>query len=234
MESTCLIVKEYFIEELDLKYFIGVIRIYIDIKQILEHNAIFKEEEALKYLLNLIKRIQDDVPGSVIQLIKEKYVLNLDHIYIANYYVQKAFAQKTNISKKKNIELLLYLSTHRQISKGFESFGIDYSDLERGELLICIISLINNLEKISMKILKEFNAVEIELGINAMTIEKIKRIKKFYKFSESQIKSVQNSYGIQKNDLQASIENLDDLSSFLFDLICEKMALLNLEKISQG
>ena len=46
MESTCLIVKEYFIEELDLKYFIGVIRIYIDIKQILERNSIFKEEKA--------------------------------------------------------------------------------------------------------------------------------------------------------------------------------------------
>ncbi|HEC40180.1 MAG TPA: hypothetical protein ENI29_18220 [bacterium] len=67
-----------------------------------------------------------------------------------------------------------------------------------------------------------------------MTIEKIKRIKKFYKFSESQIKSVQNSYGIQKNNLQALVENLDDSSSFLFDLICEKMALLNLEKKSQG
>ncbi|KKN53513.1 hypothetical protein LCGC14_0601520 [marine sediment metagenome] len=234
MEFTCLIVKEYFIEELDLNYFIGVNRVHIDIKQVSDHNAIFKEEEALKFLLNLIKGIQDDASGSVIQLIKEKYVLNLDHIYLANYYVQKAFAQKTNISKKKNIELLLYLSTHRQISKGFESFGIDYSDLERGELLICIISPINNLEKISMKILKEFNAVEIELGINKMTIEKIKRIKKFYKFSESQIKSVQNSYGIQKNNLQALVENLDDLSSFLFDLICEKMALLNLEKKSQG
>ena len=234
MESTSLIVKDYFIEELDLTYFIGVIRINIDIKQVFDSNAIFKEEEALKYIINLIKGIQDGASGLVIQLIKEKYVLNLDHIYIASYYVQKVFAQKTNISKTKNVELLLYLSTYRQISKGFESFGIDYSDLEKGKLLICIISPINNLNKINMKILKEFNAKEIELGINVMTIEKINRIKKFYKFSESQINCVQNSYGIKKNNLQLSLEDLDDFSSFLFDLICEKMVLLNLEKISVG
>jgi hypothetical protein len=74
------------------------------------------------------------------------------------------------------------------------------------------------------------SAHELELEINNLSTEKLKRIIEFYDFSEKQIISVLNSYGIKKKS-QNEIENdVNSLSLAIFDLICEKMALLNLEK----
>ena len=64
-----------------------------------------------------------------------------------------------------------------------------------------------------------------------MTREKIKKIVENYDILDSQIEPVLNSYlnkKRSKNDLDNEVEFL---SSAVFDLICEKMALLNLEKI---
>lgn len=144
--------------------------------------------------------------------------------------MQKAFFHKTHISNKKNIELLLYLSTYRQISKGIESFGIDYYDLKEGNIIFCIVSPMDNLDKIFKDILQKLVANEIELTINRLTIEKINSIIDNYEISESQIKSVLRSYGTEKNNIKDFKDNLESLSLALSDLICEKMALLNLEK----
>ena len=125
-----MIVRNFYIEAMELRYFIGINQIKFDLNQFLKANSIDDEEEALNYVFNIIEELQEKNKESTIQFISDKYVLNQDHIFIACYYMQKAFFHKTHISNKKNIELLLYLSTSRQISKGFESFGIDYYDLK--------------------------------------------------------------------------------------------------------
>jgi hypothetical protein len=67
-----------------------------------------------------------------------------------------------------------------------------------------------------------------------LTLEKITEIIKIYEFSDLQIKSVLNSYGIENVYLEKPKNNLYNISLAVFDLICEKMALLNLEKIRLG
>lgn len=225
-----MIVRDFYIEAIDLRYFVGINQIKFDLIQFLKDNSIDDEEEALNYIFNIIKEFQDKYEKSTIQLISDKYVLNQDHIYNACYYMQKAFFHKTHISNKKNIELLLYLSTYRQISKGIESFGIDYYDLKEGNIIFCIVSPMDNLDKIFKDILQKLVANEIELTINRLTIEKINSIIDNYEISESQIKSVLRSYGTEKNNIKDFKDNLESLSLALSDLICEKMALLNLEK----
>lgn len=226
-----MIVRNFYIEAMELRYFIGINQIKFDLNQFLKANSIGDEEEALNYVFNIIEELQEKNKESTIQFISDKYVLNQDHIFIACYYMQKAFFHKTHISNKKNIELLLYLSTSRQISKGFESFGIDYYDLKEGNVIICIVSPIDNLNKINKEILQILDANEIELTINSLTIEKINTIINNYEISDLQIKSVLNSYGNKKNNITNFKNNLESLSLVISDLICEKMALLNLEKI---
>ncbi len=231
MEFTVVIVKDFNIEHIGLKYYVGISQIRIELNQFLKSYNLPNEEEALNYLFKIIEDVQNKNKELIIQVFKDKYVLNQDHIFIACYYLQKAIFHETLISKKKNIELLLYLSTYRQIGKGIKSFGVDTSDLKKGTFLICIISPINNLTKINNDILEILNATELDISINDLTDEKIKEILKFYEMSKPQIKSVLNSYGIKNINIENPNNNLNDISVAIFDLICEKMALLSLEKI---
>ena len=234
MEFTCVIVKDFNIKQMDLNYYVGINQIKIELDQFLEAYNIPNVGEALNYLFKIIEELQNKHKELIIQVIRENYVLNQDHIFVACYYLQKALFHDTLISNKKNIELLLYLSTHRQIGKGIKSFGVDARDLKKGTFIICIISPMNNLNLINNEILEVLKATEIGISINDLTSEKIKLIIKFYEFSELQIKSVLNSYGIKNVNLEKPKNNLLDISLAVFDLICEKMALLNLEKIRLG
>jgi len=129
-----VIVKEFYIEDMELKYFVGISQIEIDLNQFLVSNKISNEEEVLNHLFNMIEELQNKNNESTIQIIKDDYVLNQDHIFVACYFLQKALFHDTLISNKKGIELLLYLSTHRQISKGIKLFGLDSNDLNKENL----------------------------------------------------------------------------------------------------
>ena len=232
MGFTCVIVKEFYIKELELKYFVGISQIKIELNQFLELNKLDNEEEALNHLFKMIQALQNKNSESTIQIIKDDYVLNQDHIFVACYYQQKALFHDTLISNKKSIELLLYLSTHRQIGKGIKLFGLNSDDLKKGKFITCFISPIDNLKSILNDILELLRAHEIGITINDLTLDKITEIIKIYELSELQIKSVLNSYGIKNINLIKPKNNLHNISIAVFDLICEKMALLNLEKIN--
>jgi tRNA threonylcarbamoyladenosine modification (KEOPS) complex Cgi121 subunit len=225
-----MIVRNFYIDTMELRYFIGINQIKFDLNQFLKANDIDGEEEALNYIFNIIEEFQNKYEESTIQFISDKYILNQDHIFIACYYMQKAFFHKTHISNKKNIELLLYLSSNRQISKGIESFGIDFYDLKKGNIIICIVSPKDNLNKINEELLQILDANEMDLTINNLTIEKVNTITDKFDISNSQIKSVLKSYGNKKSNVVEFKNDLESLSNAIFDLICEKMALLNIEK----
>ncbi len=226
-----MIIKKFNIKEISLEYFVGISQIKFNFSQFLQLFTIDNEEEALKHLFQLTQELQNRNKGSMIQFIKDKYLLNENHLFTACYYMQKAFYYNTNISNKKNIEFLLYLSANRQISKGIETFGINFKDLRKGNLLFCIISQSNTISKINSEILSILKVNEIERAINSLSNEKITVIKEYYGISDNQIFSILNSYGVKLVDNQISNIDLDSISLALYDLICEKMALLNLEKI---
>lgn len=205
----------------------GINQIKIDFNKFLDISESSNEVNTLDRFFEIIGEIQNKNENSVIQFIKEKYILNQDHIFTACYYLQKAFLQKNNISNKKNIELLLYLASNRQINKSIEAIGIDYSDLVKNNLVFCIISHVDNLNKINNEVLRILNAEEIELSINDQSHPKFNSIKEFFNISENQLLPILRSYGI---DTKSSQYSLNSMFSALYDLICEKMALLSLEK----
>jgi len=223
-----LIIKEFTIEVLNLHFFAGINQIKISLDQIIDLNEIQNNEQTLNQFFKIIEEIQNKNKHSVIQFIKDNYILNDDHIFMACYNLQKAFQQKINISSKKKIELLLYLAANRQISKSIEAFGIDSSDLNKANCIYCIISPINNLNKINDEIIQSLNGIDTELTINNQSLTKFNAIKDFFKISEDQINSVLKSYGI---GITKTEFNLNSKFLALNDLIYEKMAILSLENI---
>lgn len=222
-----MIVKEFNIQDLNLHYYVGIYQIKINLDRFIATDKIDNKEKILNQFFNIIKEIQDKYENSVVQFIKDKYILNQDHIFTACYYLEKAFLQNKNISNKKNIELLLYLAANRQINKSIKGFGIDYSDLNKDKLTYCIISPQNNLNNIYVNLSSVLLAEEEELTINDQTNTKINLIQEYFEISDNQLNSVLKSYGIITYNSDLS---LSSVVSALYDLICEKMALLYVEK----
>ncbi|MFW9968699.1 MAG: KEOPS complex subunit Cgi121 [Candidatus Odinarchaeota archaeon] len=221
-----MIVKDFKIKDLNLKYFVGINQIKINLNSIIGFNRKDNEEEVLNQLFERIKEIQDKYQNSVVQFFKDKFILNEDHIFTACYYLQKAFIKNKNISNKKNIELFIYLAANRQINKSIEGFGIDISDLRKNKLNYCIISPQNILNDIYLNISSAFSAEEEVLTLNNQSTNKIKLIKTYFEITDNQINCILKSYGINPNN---SDLNLKYVVSALYDLICEKMALLYAE-----
>jgi hypothetical protein len=94
-----------------------------------------------------------------------------------------------------------------------------------------IVSNENNLNKINDEILQNLKANEIEITLNNKNAEKFNQIKSYFEISNNQINAVLNSYGVKNFSNKLIANNLDNLFLALNDLICEKMAILSLEKI---
>ncbi len=222
-----MIVKEFYIEDLSLNYFVGIEQVKIDLEKFLHHYNINNEEKAIVQFFNIIDGIQDKNENLMIQFIKDKYILSQDHIFIASYFLQKAFKQKINISNKKNIEFLLYLAVNRQINKSIQAFGIEFFDLKNSLLTLCIVSPFDIINSVWNDLYPAVFAQEQKLTIDHKSLTKYHLIKDFYGILDNQVDSVLRSYGNDKKKIEF---NLTLKFSALFDLICEKMALLSVEK----
>ena len=217
-----MIINNFKIKEINLSYAIGINRIKIN-----------SQRFNVDHLFEIIEIIHNKYKDSIFQFFDDKYVLNAEHIYNACYFVMKAFLHRKNISNKRELELLLYIATKRQIKSSIEDFGIDNEKIRDNFLNICIVSSEENLNLINDEVKKALNASEEEeITLNHITIEKYEIIKTYFEITDNQIITVLNSYGIKKNEDSITNEKLDYLSMALNDLISEKMALLSLEKVS--
>lgn len=226
-----MIIKEFKITDLNLNYFIGINQISIEIARLLDEQKTENLVQLLDFIFDVIEKVQNTFKESTIQFFSQEYVLDQNHIFNASYFMEKAFLNNLNISNKKNIEFLLYLATNRQIKIGIEAFGIKNEDLEEGELLYCIISPENNVEKINKEIIRLLQAKEVDLNLNHRSLDKFNKIKTFFELTDHQLITVLKSYGITGENKDPLSYKLEDLYVASNDLICEKMALLSLEKI---
>jgi len=204
----------------------GVSNYYVGINQI----EIDPKEVQIKELVELIGVIQSQHEDTVLQFFNDRYILNPEHILHACYFVQKAFYTKYNISNKKNLELLLYLAAKRQIKLSLECFGVNDNNLHDKRISFCIISLKDNIQQINIEVNNYLHSKDIRLNLGNVSIEKFKIVNKYFEFSENQILTVLKAYGYKNDVLEINSLSLESLYGALNDLICEKMALLSLEK----
>ena len=204
----------------------GVSNYYVGINQI----EIDPKEVQINELVELIEVIQSHHEDTVLQFFNDRYILNPEHILHACYFAQKAFYTKNNISNKKNLELLLYLAAKRQIKLSLECFGVINYNFRNRRISFCIISSEDNFKQVNIEINRHLHSKDISLNFEDLSIDKFNRIKKYFEFSDNQILTVLRSYGYKNDILDINSLKLESLYEVLNDLICEKMALLSLEK----
>ena len=203
---------------------------FIFIRTIKLNSSHFSLEEFLK----LTDQIQDNHPESVIQFFNDRFVLNQEHIYNACYFMLKAFDLNRNISLNKNLELLLYLACSRQIKYSLKFFGLNDEILKKGELNYCVISKSRDIDDIHKSMNSLLNHISIDSNIFMKSLNKFNNVKNFFEISESQLIVILNSYDLSIDLCEITNENLKILYTALSELICEKMALLSLEKVKSS
>ncbi|MFW9783242.1 MAG: KEOPS complex subunit Cgi121 [Candidatus Heimdallarchaeota archaeon] len=213
-----MIIKKFSIEE--KAFFIGIEQFKIKSKNL------FYEQ-----FFNTFENIQKKYKSIVIQVFNDEYVLNSDHILNACYYVEKAFLNNYNISNKKNIELFLYLAANRQIKIALEDFGLNKEAFNKGLINLCSISSESSFQSI-YEFETTFKINNSEYYLDNYSQQKYKEIKLYHNFSDNQIETVLASYNIKINLNNINDSDLPNLYLALNDLICEKMALIYLEKFS--
>ncbi|MFX0017388.1 MAG: KEOPS complex subunit Cgi121 [Promethearchaeota archaeon] len=213
-----MIIKKFEIIERDLTYYVGINQLKIDPKLF-----------TLTRFFKIIEEKKND--DFIIQIFNSKHVLNSEHVFNACYFLQKAFLSDNNISNKKNIEFLLYLATNRQIKIAIQDFGINEEQFNTGMINLCIISSKDKLDLINWELEKSLKANQLNLTLDNYSLKKYEIVKRYFNISDNQINSILNSYNTKLN-AKVRDKDLPVLYLALNDLICEKMTLLSLERVT--
>jgi tRNA threonylcarbamoyladenosine modification (KEOPS) complex Cgi121 subunit len=231
LEFTSMKIKKFMIDEYGLNYSVGINQINIDINAIMKKYGLKQEEDVIDTIFSLIENLENKYNRTMVQFFSDKYIVSEDHVYNACYFVQKAFKANMNISNKKHIEFLLYLSANRQIKIGIENFGIKFNEIKKGRLNYCIISSEKNIIQIDQEIINQLLANIVNFNLNEGNADKCQDIKILFGFSDKQISVILKSYSLQNSNNSLLWNNLAYIKIALNDLICEQMALLTLEKV---
>ena len=123
---------------------------------------------------------------SLIQFFKAKLIAGYDHLYFAILNALKTFDNGMNISKKLEIEVLLFLSGQHQIKKAIQLLGIEPSSHE--VVLLIIADNKDDANKTLDKINDIIQAKHDDDVIN-LSKEKIKDVMIAYKLGKLEIGS---------------------------------------------
>ena len=154
----------------------------------------------------LLARVQKVAENARIQLFDARKVAGFDHLLVAALNALSAFDIGINISKKIEVEALLYASSQRQIQKAIEMLGISPETREVAAVVVCndertIGNAISRLEELLGKRCD---------GVLAVTEEKGEALRKLFKISDAELEAKR---GLQKERA-------------ITELIVERVALL--------
>lgn len=201
--------------------------------EILDHNVIVSTTEISSSLTKdsinnlvgeLLSQEKKFKPKSAILFIDAQAVAGINHLKACILNSLKGFTQKNNISNSINVEILLYLSGYRQISKAIERCGLS----KKTHVIICVQITKKELLENSSENIFNFKQILTDSNVN---------VKKFEQDIDSL--AIVNPKTIMKN-LEITEENIDAIISDKKDktsreqalefLAIEKSALLNLIK----
>ena len=207
--------------ETGLKFYISIAEVSINIENVSSNK-----------LLGLSNYIDINYNNALLQLLNAKYILNSEHIYSACYFTYNAFLSHNNISKSKQIELLLFLSVNRQIKIAIRDFGLSDDIKTNINVILCLSSFKNNLDTIYTDLQDRIKFQELSFELDNYSIERFNRIKKYFDISDNQINVLLKSANLHINNNNKNEIPLEYLYSALTDIIREKMVLLSVEKTS--
>ena len=213
--------KSIYNMETGLKFYTGITEVSINIEKVSSNK-----------LLSLSNYIDANYHNALLQFLSTKYILNSEHIYSACYFTYNAFLSHNNISKSKEIELLLFLSVNRQIKIAIRDFGLPDDIKSDINVILCLSSFQNNIDIIYTDLKDRIKFQELSFKLDDYSIERFNRIKNYFDISDNQIKVLLKSANLKINNNKINEVPLDYLYSALTDIIREKMVLLSVEKTS--
>ncbi len=147
-----------------------------------------------------------------LQLLKAGLVAGPEHLTFAAKNAIHSYKGKNAKSRSLAMELLLYISCQRQISKAIKFLGVDPSD--RQVLLVALSeskAALQKLEEESKTLLGESDDNLVEIG------------------SKRKLVDIQHAYGVTRREMEATRFEGETDSQVLKRLIVERSALLDIE-----
>jgi KEOPS complex subunit Cgi121 len=136
----------------------------------------------IQVLFNFRRKIKK----CLVQFFRAELIAGYDHLYFAILNALKTFENKTNISKKLEVEILLFLSGQHQIKKAIHLLGIGPNS---HQIVLLIISNNKDDAKKTLDKINEIIQAEHDDDVINLSQEKIKDIMMAYKLSNHEIGS---------------------------------------------
>lgn len=144
-----------------------------------------------------------------IQFFDAKNVAGSQHLYFAALNALNAFEKGRNISNNLTVEVLLYASAQRQITKAVEMLGLKQDSSQVAALIVAEDS---QKKDNYLRIVSETVKGEQDNSVLELTTEKMKNIKKLFQISDIEFEAKLEKPGLEEEALT--------------DLVIERMALL--------
>ncbi len=125
-----------------------------------------------------------------IQFFDAELIATQEHLYFAVLNALQAFNNKTNLAKSPAMETLLYASGERQIQKAIERCGINP---QTKNMAVTIIGEDPKQIQTAVDALTKGVGSEPDLSVLEMTKTKEIKIKKVFKISNEELKTVENN-----------------------------------------
>ncbi len=147
-----------------------------------------------------------------VQFFDAEFVATWQHLYFAVLNALKAFNNRENISRSLGMEIMLYASAQRQISRALEMMGV-----KNGTKNIGIVVVGDNSEDV------ESALIMISEQIDGKQDDRVLELR------EDKKSALKSAFQISEVEVNAVAEK-DDLEKALIDLVIERVALLATER----
>jgi KEOPS complex subunit Cgi121 len=185
------------------------------LERIDKHNLVIQGFENCTTLQpeDLLRELRNEFPKSEIQLFRADHVAGKEHIVFAANGAVRAFRQHQERARTLAVELLLYMSCQRQISKAIQRLGVGP---RTSEVVLAAFTADDTAGPLAERIAKKLKATPNDEVIEIQSKKKTTELMRTYDITPREIES-------------ARITGEDD-NSTLMRLVIERGALLTVEK----
>ncbi|MHA2408275.1 MAG: KEOPS complex subunit Cgi121 [Candidatus Ranarchaeia archaeon] len=165
-------------------------------------------ETRLRSIDDFLTKIKKGTGGIPLQVLDANLVAGSSHLLFATINALHAFQYDRNISKRLEIEILLYASGQRQIKKAMEMLG-----LKKGTSEIAVVFVVDDKRKVNQI---EKAITELIPGIRADQVLEL---------TEKKVKHLIEVFGITDTELKTMSKSNTCLMETLRTIIIERIAL---------
>jgi KEOPS complex subunit Cgi121 len=158
---------------------------------------------------SFLKATRSEQQDTAVQFFNVELVATWQHLYFAVLNALTAFRNKTNISKNVAVEVMLYASAQRQISKAIALVGVKRDSDTVAAVIIGKHS--DSVKAVLSSVSKRVNA-EPDDAVLALSTAKIHSIRRAFSISEVELETVMKAGNVEQA---------------LVDVVCERVALLS-------